>query len=141
YGDWLRSGWRNVMDAVLRLHRLDLLPAAVIAGDGEDPEEARLRLPRPASISKSRGSSGSLFSRAFTSLISIEGSDGASAEQACRRRQLPPPRSASRCPRPAGAGASWRRAIAAREAELTGRALASVEACHVEEIFADSKFL
>jgi hypothetical protein len=32
YGDWLRSGWRNVLDAVLRLHRLDLLPAAVIAG-------------------------------------------------------------------------------------------------------------
>lgn len=32
YGDWLRSGWRNVMDAVLRLHRLDLLPPAVIAG-------------------------------------------------------------------------------------------------------------
>ena len=32
YGDWLRSGWRNVLDVVLRLHRLDLLPPAVIAG-------------------------------------------------------------------------------------------------------------
>ncbi len=31
--------------------------------------------------------------------------------------------------------------LAAREAELTARAMASVEACHVEEIFADSKFL
>lgn len=32
YGDWLRSGWRNVLDVVLRLHRLDLLPTAVISG-------------------------------------------------------------------------------------------------------------
>lgn len=112
YGDWLRSGWRNVMDVVLRLHRLDLLPTAVIAGDGEDPEEARLRWPRPQSISKAKGSSGSLFSRAFTSLISIEGSDAATAEQAAQR-----------------------------EAELGALAAASVEACHVEEIFADSKFL
>ncbi|KAL4436787.1 hypothetical protein ABPG75_003926 [Micractinium tetrahymenae] len=112
YGDWLRSGWRNVMDVVLRLHRLDLLPTAVIAGDGEDPEEARLRWPRPQSISKAKGSSGSLFSRAFTSLISIEGSDAVTAEQAAQR-----------------------------EAELGALAAASVEACHVEEIFADSKFL
>lgn len=131
YGDWLRSGWRNVVDVALRLHRLDLLPTAVIAGkgrlntqtegphgephgvpawrqhilprghplqqclgshqpgrclappagDGEDPEEARRRWPRPQSISKAKGSSGSLFSRAFTSLISIEGSDAATAEQ------------------------------------------------------------
>ena len=28
-----------------------------------------------------------------------------------------------------------------REAELSGQAAAAVEACHVEEIFADSKFL
>ena len=52
-----------------------------LAGDGEDPEEARLRMPRPATVGKPRGSSGSLFSRAITSLISIEGSDGATAEQ------------------------------------------------------------
>ncbi|KAI3425868.1 hypothetical protein D9Q98_007841 [Chlorella vulgaris] len=112
HGDLLRSGWRNVIDAVLRLHRLDLLPAAVIATDGEEPEDARLRLPRPASINKTRGSSGSLFSRAITSLISIDGSDAVSAEQA-----------------------------AAREAELAARAVATVEACHIDEVFADSKFL
>lgn len=35
YGDWLRNGWRNVVDVVLRLHRLDLLPPAVIAGTWE----------------------------------------------------------------------------------------------------------
>ena len=52
------------------------------AADGEDPEEARQRMPRPsAAVGKSKGSSGSLFSRAFTSLISIEGSDPAAAAQ------------------------------------------------------------
>ncbi|PRW57821.1 ARF guanine-nucleotide exchange factor GNOM-like [Chlorella sorokiniana] len=112
YGDWLRSGWRNVVDVVLRLHRLDLLPPAVIAADGEDPEDARRRFPRPASLGKAKGSSSSLFSRAITSLISIEGSDGMTAEQAAQR-----------------------------EAELAARAAACVEACHVDEVFADSKFL
>lgn len=38
-------------------------------------------MPRPATVGKPRGSSGSLFSRAITSLISIEGSDAATAEQ------------------------------------------------------------
>ena len=42
-------------------------------------------MPRPsAAVGKSKGSSGSLFSRAFTSLISIEGSDPAAAEQVRR---------------------------------------------------------
>ena len=50
YGDWLRSGWRNVLEVVVRLHRLDLLPPSVIAADGENEEEARARLPRPASL-------------------------------------------------------------------------------------------
>lgn len=69
-------------------------------------------MPRPQSIGKSKGSSGSLFSRAITSLISIEGGDSAGSGEA-----------------------------AAREAEAVARASASAEACHVEEIFADSKFL
>ena len=55
------------------------------AGDGEDPAAAAARMPRPASAGRSKGSSGSLFTRAFTSLISIEGSDGMTAEQVQRR--------------------------------------------------------
>lgn len=38
YGDSLRSGWRNVMDIVLRLHSLGLLPAPVAALEGEDAQ-------------------------------------------------------------------------------------------------------
>lgn len=53
----------------------------VSAADGEDLEDARRRFPRPASLGKAKGSSSSLFSRAITSLISIEGSDGMTAEQ------------------------------------------------------------
>lgn len=73
------------LSAPLHLHPHQPQPrprsAPIPAGDGEEPEEARLRWPRPQSISKAKGSSGSLFSRAFTSLISIEGSDPATAEQ------------------------------------------------------------
>ena len=31
YGDSVRSGWRNVVDCVVRLHRLGLLPADVVS--------------------------------------------------------------------------------------------------------------
>ncbi|PSC74405.1 ARF guanine-nucleotide exchange factor GNOM isoform B [Micractinium conductrix] len=112
YGDWLRSGWRNVLDVVLRLHRLDLLPPAVIAGDGEELEEVLQRWPRPQAFNKGKGSSGSLFSRVAGAFISIDGTDALTAEQAAQR-----------------------------DADLQAAAAASVEACHVEEIFADSKFL
>ncbi|GAB4821173.1 hypothetical protein N2152v2_008219 [Parachlorella kessleri] len=110
YGDWLRSGWRNVVDCLLRLHKLDLLPPAIIAVDGESIEDARQRMPVPSKANKA--STGSLFSRAINSLISIEGSDTALAEQAAQR-----------------------------EAAATQRATACVEECRVDEVFADSKFL
>lgn len=108
YGDLVRGGWRNVLECVMRLHRLELLPPGVIAADAEDPQQARARLPRPASLKAKPGAS--LFSRAINSLISIDSADPAGAE-------------------------------GAKEAAAQAAALACVEACRVDEVFADSKFL
>lgn len=64
YGDGLRSGWRSVMDMVVRLHKLGLLPASVAALEGEDAESAAGRLPRAAAPRNSAAPS--LLSRAFS---------------------------------------------------------------------------
>lgn len=76
----------------------------------EDLAEAAQRMPEPAKTA--RGSSGSLFSRAFNSLISIDAADPANAEQAT-----------------------------AREQALTEAATACVQASRVEDVVGDSKFL
>lgn len=110
YGDSLHSGWKNVMDIVMRLFKLGLLPAAAFALEGEDVEALRPRLPR-YSPAKRSGSTGSLLSRAISSLISIED----------REQQLEQP--------------------STREVNATQRTLACIEACHIHQLFADSKFL
>ncbi len=65
YGDSLSSGWRNIMDIVMRLHKLGLLPASVAALEGEDPAEAAARLPRLIA-QRSMPSAPSFISRAFS---------------------------------------------------------------------------
>jgi brefeldin A-resistance guanine nucleotide exchange factor 1 len=116
YGDMVHSGWRHVLDCIVRLHKADLLPPSVIAADGEGIEDARVRMPRPSAnnANKSKGSSSgaSLFSRAINSLISIEPSDSAITESSLARDR------------------------AARAA-----AIETAEACRVEYLVADSKFL
>lgn len=43
YGDSLRSGWRDIVECVMRLHKLGLVPAVILAVDGEPPEVANSR--------------------------------------------------------------------------------------------------
>uniref|UniRef100_A0A1D1XJ55 Pattern formation protein EMB30 n=1 Tax=Anthurium amnicola TaxID=1678845 RepID=A0A1D1XJ55_9ARAE len=38
YGDCIRSGWRNIVDCILRLHKLGLLPARVASDAADDSE-------------------------------------------------------------------------------------------------------
>ena len=64
YGDYLRSGWRDILDCTVRLHKLGLLPAAVLRADGESADAAAQRMPKP-SMPPRTGSSGVLY-RAFT---------------------------------------------------------------------------
>lgn len=115
YGDMVHSGWRHVLDCIVRLHKADLLPPLVIAADGEGREEAALRMPRPLANNSNKGkasSGASLFSRAINSLISIESGDPAASESSLARDQ------------------------AARAA-----AIETAEACRVDYLIADSKFL
>lgn len=52
------------MDCTVRLHKLGLLPPAVLLMEAEDPEAAKARIPRPSANNRN-ASSGSLISRAF----------------------------------------------------------------------------
>ena len=65
YGDSLRSGWRNVLDCVLRLHRLGLLPPGVVLLEAGDPDAGKFALPR-APASRRSASATSIISRAFS---------------------------------------------------------------------------
>ncbi|EIE18029.1 Sec7-domain-containing protein, partial [Coccomyxa subellipsoidea C-169] len=121
YGDSLRSGWRNVMDIVLRLHSLGLLPASVAALEGEDAQvisnTQKINLEKDERATRSRDllSICKPLMRSVVSvrsLISIESSDGGGAAE-----------------------------LSAREAEALQATVACISACHIGELFADSKFL
>ncbi|KAF6152738.1 hypothetical protein GIB67_021398 [Kingdonia uniflora] len=43
YGDYIRSGWRNILDCILRLHKLGLLPTCV-ANDVADDSDISVEL-------------------------------------------------------------------------------------------------
>ena len=114
-GDCLRGAWRNIIETLLHMHRLELLPPSVIAVDGEDMARAADRMPKSSmSASKTRGGQGpSLFSRAINSLISMDGADAESVKAA----------------------------EAEEAASLAAAAASSVQACRIDEIVADTKFL
>ncbi|CAK7323053.1 unnamed protein product [Dovyalis caffra] len=38
YGDYIRTGWRNILDCILRLYKLGLLPARVASDAGQESE-------------------------------------------------------------------------------------------------------
>ncbi|GLJ15134.1 hypothetical protein SUGI_0247540 [Cryptomeria japonica] len=38
FGDFIRNGWRNILDCILRLHKLGLLPARVASDGADDPD-------------------------------------------------------------------------------------------------------
>lgn len=38
YGDFIRTGWRNILDCILKLHKLGLLPARVASDAADDLE-------------------------------------------------------------------------------------------------------
>ncbi|KAM0040722.1 putative Sec7 domain, guanine nucleotide exchange factor, Sec7 domain superfamily [Helianthus debilis subsp. tardiflorus] len=38
YGDFIRAGWRNILDCILKLHKLGLLPARVASDAADDSE-------------------------------------------------------------------------------------------------------
>ncbi|KAK4376641.1 hypothetical protein RND71_002937 [Anisodus tanguticus] len=118
-GDFIRTGWRNILDCILRLHKLGLLPARV-ASDAADDSEASYDpghgKPLPNSLSSAhlqslgtpRRSSG-LMGR-FSQLLSIDTEE---------------PRSQP-----------TEQQLAAHQ-----RTLQTIQKCQIDTIFTESKFL
>ncbi|KZV15150.1 ARF guanine-nucleotide exchange factor GNOM [Dorcoceras hygrometricum] len=119
YGDFIRTGWRNILDCILRLHKLGLLPARV-ASDAADESEISSEpghgKPLPNSLSAAhmqsigtpRRSSG-LMGR-FSQLLSLDTEE---------------PRSQP-----------TEQQLAAHQ-----RTLQTIQKCHIDSIFTESKFL
>ncbi|XP_057965367.1 ARF guanine-nucleotide exchange factor GNOM-like [Malania oleifera] len=119
YGDYIRSGWKNILDCVLSLHKLGLLPARLAsdAADGLEPSPD-LELSRPATSSLSlswrpsmatpRKSSG-LMGR-FSQLLSFDMEEPSSQPT---EEQL----------------------------AVHQRTLQTIQSCHIDSIFTESKFL
>ncbi|XP_057769559.1 ARF guanine-nucleotide exchange factor GNOM-like [Salvia miltiorrhiza] len=118
YSDSIRSGWRNILDCILSLHKIGLLPAR-LASDATDELESSTDNGQvktsatyspvaqvPATIP--RKSSG-LMSR-FSLLLSLDAEEPA--------------------PQPS------EEQLAARQ-----RTLQTIQNCHIDSIFAESKFL
>ncbi|KAK8360783.1 hypothetical protein V6Z11_A04G190600 [Gossypium hirsutum] len=119
YGDYIRTGWRNILDCILRLHKLGLLPARV-ASDAADESELSadpghgkpitnsLSSAHLQSIGTPRRSSG-LMGR-FSQLLSLDTEE---------------PRSQP-----------TEQQLAAHQ-----RTLQTIQKCHIDSIFTESKFL
>ncbi|XP_073269990.1 ARF guanine-nucleotide exchange factor GNOM-like [Primulina huaijiensis] len=119
YGDFIRTGWRNILDCILRLHKLGLLPARV-ASDAADESEmssdpvhgkpltSSLSAAHIQSIGTPRRSSG-LMGR-FSQLLSLDTEE---------------PRSQP-----------TEQQLAAHQ-----RTLQTIQKCHIDSIFTESKFL
>eukprot|EP00271_Cylindrocystis_brebissonii_P013215 TRINITY_DN32894_c0_g1_i1.p1 TRINITY_DN32894_c0_g1~~TRINITY_DN32894_c0_g1_i1.p1 ORF type:complete len:1612 (+),score=297.74 TRINITY_DN32894_c0_g1_i1:164-4837(+) len=122
-GDHIREGWRNILDCVLRLHKLGLLPAKVSSGDvGEEGAGANGTtaaapagdagahpIPAVAAPPIGRRRRFGLMSR-FSQFLSLDSDEDRSepTEQQLAAHQ---------------------------------RTLKTIEACGIENIFIDSKFL
>ncbi|XP_058787530.1 ARF guanine-nucleotide exchange factor GNOM-like [Vicia villosa] len=119
YGDYIRTGWRNILDCILRLHKLGLLPTQ-LASDAADESElstktghGKLNLhslssSRLRSISTPKKSSG-LLSR-FSQLLSLATDEP---------RAIP-----------------TEEQLAAHQ-----QAVQTIQKCHIDSIFTESKFL
>ncbi|CAD6206109.1 unnamed protein product [Miscanthus lutarioriparius] len=119
YGDYLRTGWRNVLDCILRLHKLGLLPARVASDAADDSElsaEAVQGKAAPSAVPPShipmmgtpRKSSG-LMGR-FSQLLSLD----------CEEPRSQP----------------TEQQLAAHQ-----RTLQTIQKCRIDSIFTESKFL
>ncbi|XP_076889708.1 ARF guanine-nucleotide exchange factor GNOM-like [Bidens hawaiensis] len=119
YGDFIRAGWRNILDCTLKLHKLGLLPARVASDAADDSEllsepghgkplTNSLSNTHMPAVSTPRRSSG-LMGR-FSQLLSLETDEP----------RLKP----------------TEQQLAAHQ-----RTLQTIQKCHIDSIFTESKFL
>lgn len=111
YGDYIRSGWRNILDCILSLHKLGLLPARLVTDDVEpnsEPDSGRSPLVVKPAVPPPRKSS-SLMGR-FSEFLYYD-------------TEKPAPQPSE------------------EEVEARKRATETVKDCHIETVFTESKFL
>ncbi|KAK7285176.1 hypothetical protein RJT34_19937 [Clitoria ternatea] len=119
YGDYIRTGWRNILDCILRLHKLGLLPSQ-LASDAADESELTMETHHGKSKSYSLSSthlqsismpkrSSSLMSK-FSQLLSLGTEES---------RSIP----------------TDEQLVAQQQAVQT------INKCHLDSLFAESKFL
>lgn len=120
YGDFIRMGWRNILDCILKLHKLGLLPARVASDAADDldisssepghgkPAASSLSSAHMPSAGTPKRSSG-LMGR-FSQLLSLDTEE---------------PRSQP-----------TEQQLAAHQ-----RTLQTIQTCHIDSIFTESKFL
>ncbi|XP_009789338.1 ARF guanine-nucleotide exchange factor GNOM-like [Nicotiana sylvestris] len=119
YGDHIRSGWKNILDCILSLHKFGLLPTRLFndaAGDLEPPADADPRKPAALSpspshvpsLAPSRKSSGLMG--VFSQLLYLDAEEPA--------------------PQPT------EKQLAERQ-----QTLQTIQSCQIDSIFAESKFL
>lgn len=129
YGDNIRHGWRHILDLTLRLHRMDLLSEKVCESlapderdggtmrtlDGAEASSSfRRRVQRERLAKKNSGSNSIL--RGFSQLLSLDADAW-------------------------GGGGGGEAPLGEDEKEAEARAVRCVDACRVDDVFADSKFL
>ncbi|KDO72651.1 hypothetical protein CISIN_1g000513mg [Citrus sinensis] len=119
YGDYIHSGWKNILDCVLSLHKLGLLPARLVSDAADDMEpssDQEQEKPATSSVSTSHVTpvatprkSSSLIGR-FSQLLSFD---------------MEEPR------------------LQPSEEELAAhqRTRDIIQNCHIDSIFSESKFL
>ncbi|PHU25414.1 hypothetical protein BC332_03746 [Capsicum chinense] len=118
YGDHIRSGWKNILDCILSLHKLGLLPTRLFSDAADDLEstaDADTRRPTALSPSPSR----------FPSLAPSRKSSGLMGvfSQLLYLDEEPAPQPTEQ-------------QLAARQ-----QTLQTIQSCQIDSIFAESKFL
>ncbi|CAH9096692.1 unnamed protein product [Cuscuta epithymum] len=122
YGDFIRSGWRNILDCILRLHKLGLLPARVAS----DEDSEMISSSEPGHGGKPPLTSSSLSSAHIQSISTPKRSSGLMG----RFSQLLSLDSEEPRSQPT------EQQLAAHQ-----RTLQTIQKCHIDSIFTESKFL
>ena len=115
YGDYIRTGWRNILDCILRLHKLGLLPARV-ASDAADDSDLTADNSHSKPLAKSQSMPSMTTRRSyglmgrFSQFLSLDTEEPKSQPT---------------------------------EEELAAHqcSLQTIQKCHIDNIFAESKFL
>jgi brefeldin A-resistance guanine nucleotide exchange factor 1 len=125
YGDNIREGWAHILELTLRLHRMELLSEKVLENLGPDERdggtmrtldgtEASTSFHKRKKMEAKKNAGGNSLLRGFSQLLSLDGDWG---------------------------GGGGETPLGEDEKEAEARAVRCVDACRVDEVFADSKFL